>query len=152
MVDIKKILWPVDISYMDLNTNIIPYVNSLCLKYDADLHLVFVLNFSEQSLMLCANYIDVDMLCNNEIKEADEILSKFVKENISKDITAHTVSLVGQPVRAILEYADDKAIDLIIMGTQGRSRFEEFILGSVSKQIVKRAKAPVLTISPHINL
>jgi len=46
----------------------------------------------------------------------------------------------------------EKEIDLIIMGTRGRTGIGKMILGSVAEQILRQAPCPVLTVGPHVNL
>ena len=50
------------------------------------------------------------------------------------------------PANAILEYAADQAIDLIVMGTHGRSMVAHLLLGSVTETVVRSAACPVLTV------
>jgi nucleotide-binding universal stress UspA family protein len=52
----------------------------------------------------------------------------------------------GSPARAILDTATQEAVDLIVMGTHGRTGVGRAVLGSVAEQIVRRAPCPVLTI------
>lgn len=54
----------------------------------------------------------------------------------------------GSPITNILQYADEKKVDLIVMGTHGRHGFSHLLLGSVAENVVRRAKCPVLTIRP----
>ena len=58
-----------------------------------------------------------------------------------------TVTKVGKPARAILEYADDHDIDQIVMGSHGRSGIERTLLGSVAETVTRRARIPVTIIS-----
>ena len=46
----------------------------------------------------------------------------------------------------ILEYAEEKNIDLIVLGTRGRSGFEKLLLGSVASSVVKYAHCPVMVV------
>ncbi|MBZ6496893.1 universal stress protein [Natrinema longum] len=52
----------------------------------------------------------------------------------------------GPPARVILDYADDNEIDLIAMGTHGRSGFERHFLGSVTETVVRNAELPVFCV------
>ena len=49
----------------------------------------------------------------------------------------------GPPVRVILEYVEDNEIDLVVMGTHGRSGIERQLLGSVTENVVRHADVPV---------
>lgn len=53
---------------------------------------------------------------------------------------------VGFPVEQILKYADDKKVDLIIVGTQGHRGLSRLLLGSVAEKLVRLSKCPVLTV------
>ncbi len=67
-------------------------------------------------------------------------------------VTGREVELEEAVVRdvaaapAILDYADDHDIDLIVMGTHGRRGMRRMILGSVSEEVVRYASCPVLTV------
>jgi nucleotide-binding universal stress UspA family protein len=50
------------------------------------------------------------------------------------------------PARAILSYAQAKQIDLIVVGTHGRSGFAHLLLGSVAEHVVRSAPCSVLTV------
>lgn len=50
------------------------------------------------------------------------------------------------PPDAILDYVDDRGIDLVVMGTHGRRGFARVRFGSVTEEVVRRAAAPVLTV------
>ncbi|MBI2216878.1 MAG: universal stress protein [Candidatus Rokubacteria bacterium] len=53
----------------------------------------------------------------------------------------------GVPAREIVKYARDHAIDLIIMGTHGRTGMSRALLGSVAERVVRTAPCPVLTVA-----
>jgi nucleotide-binding universal stress UspA family protein len=52
----------------------------------------------------------------------------------------------GTPYRAIREYVDDEGIDLITMGTHGRTGLERYLLGSVAERTVRTSDLPVFTV------
>ena len=56
--------------------------------------------------------------------------------------------LTGTPARAILNYVEERDVDLIVMGTHGRTGLERYFLGSITEKIVRVADVPVLTVSP----
>jgi nucleotide-binding universal stress UspA family protein len=50
------------------------------------------------------------------------------------------------PHRAILQYASEREVDLVVMGTHGRTGVERYLLGSVTEKVVRRSDVPVLTV------
>lgn len=54
----------------------------------------------------------------------------------------------GSPVEGVLGYADDHGIDLIVLGTHGRSGPKRWLLGSVAERIVRGSNVPVLVVPP----
>lgn len=59
-----------------------------------------------------------------------------------------TAVLRGTPTRAVLGYADDHGIDVIVMGTHGRRGLSRYLIGSVTEKTVRLAERPVLTVAP----
>ena len=52
----------------------------------------------------------------------------------------------GRPSRALLGYADEHGVDLIAMGTRGRTGIERYLLGSTTARTVRRSEVPVLAV------
>jgi nucleotide-binding universal stress UspA family protein len=57
-----------------------------------------------------------------------------------------TAIVEGSPSRAIDEYVEREGIDLIAMGTHGRTGIERYLIGSVTERIVRTSDVPVLTV------
>ena len=53
--------------------------------------------------------------------------------------------ITGEPASAIARLAEDENVDMIVMGTHGRSGLSRLLMGSVAEAVVRRAKCPVLT-------
>jgi nucleotide-binding universal stress UspA family protein len=58
----------------------------------------------------------------------------------------------GVAVWQILEYAKEANVDLIVIGTHGRSPIAHALIGSVAERIVRKATCPVLTIRPPVRV
>ena len=52
--------------------------------------------------------------------------------------------ITGEPASAIARLAEDENVDMIAMGTHGRSGLSRLLMGSVAEAVVRRAKCPVL--------
>ena len=61
-------------------------------------------------------------------------------------VTRHSVA--GIPHSAITDYAETADIDLIVMGTHGRSGIDHYLIGSIAERVVRNASVPVLTVGP----
>jgi nucleotide-binding universal stress UspA family protein len=58
----------------------------------------------------------------------------------------------GNTWEVISNVIEQKEIDLIVLGTRGRTGLGKVILGSVAEQILRQSPRPVLTVGPHVNL
>ena len=59
---------------------------------------------------------------------------------------ARTLVTIGDPLDAIVDYAKREEIDLIVMGTHGRTGVAHALIGSVAERVVRMARCPVLTV------
>ncbi|WP_159886360.1 universal stress protein [Paenibacillus puerhi] len=73
-------------------------------------------------------------------EKAREHAAKFGASNIE------VTTLQGSPAKVILEYAVTTAADVIVIGSRGLSGIGEFVLGSVSHNVVQHARVPVLVV------
>jgi len=73
-------------------------------------------------------------------------LFKEIEDELKKEIRKRFLMKEGSAAEQILKTAEEKDIDIIVMGASGKHRLERFILGSVAEQVVRDAKCPVLTI------
>ena len=62
------------------------------------------------------------------------------------DVPVVVTSARGDPATEILRYAGSHAIDLVVVGTHGRSGFSRLLLGSVADRVVRNAACPVLAV------
>ena len=69
-----------------------------------------------------------------------------VEEKIADLPGAKVTMLQGPPAKAIIDYADEINCDLIVIGSRGLGGIREFVLGSVSHNVVQHAKVPILVI------
>ena len=83
---------------------------------------------------------------NQILKErSEENLKEFDKLNEDELKITHIVR-EGSPAKVILEVAKEENIDLIVMGSSGKSGFDRFIMGSVADKVVNSAKCAVLVV------
>ena len=81
-------------------------------------------------------------------EEARRQTGDFVAVRAAPEPEVRLTTLVeaGIPYATILDIAEREDVDLIVMGTHGRSGLSRFFLGSVTEKVVRHAHCPVLTI------
>ena len=84
-----------------------------------------------------------------ELVEAGERLVESVADELEGNgIDAPTHVATAIPREGIVDYAHERGIDLVVLGGHGRTRAQEFLLGSVAEGVVRRSDVPVLTVPP----
>jgi nucleotide-binding universal stress UspA family protein len=58
------------------------------------------------------------------------------------------VKAVGEPAAEIVSYAREQAMDLLVLGSHGRTGLEHALMGSVAERVVRKSRCPVLTVRP----
>ena len=86
-------------------------------------------------------------------KGAEDFLTRAAedlrKENIMIEIEIIQSSVHHGAAYAILDYAQNNKVDLIIMSTHGRSGISRWAFGSVTDKVIRHSKVPVLTVTPE---
>ena len=67
---------------------------------------------------------------------------------MAKEIGVNVISVLlqGHPAQEILDFAEKNDIDMIVLGTQGKTGIDRFLLGGVTEKVVRHAKAEVLVV------
>jgi nucleotide-binding universal stress UspA family protein len=142
----KKILCPLDFS--EFTDEIVDYAVSIAGKFGAELHFLHVipnLNYYTpyESFLTPENLIALESSIETEVgKDFDKIMKKI-------DMPVKKVIKNGAPFVEIIEYVKAESIDLVVMGTHGRSGIEHILIGSVAEKVVRKSPCPVLTIRPR---
>jgi nucleotide-binding universal stress UspA family protein len=78
---------------------------------------------------------------------ATEDLKKMLEQVVPSDAAVpYTHRLItGDPSTAIARLAEEEGVDMIVMGTHGRTGLTRLLMGSVAEAVVRRAPCPVLT-------
>ena len=150
MVQIKNILFPIELDFSEGNQKILPYVKSMADKYQADLHLLYVLRDPEGYATFYAPHLNLEKMVDEIAFEAGKKLEEYAQKNLADHKNVQTKVRIGGVAREIVEYAGEKNIDLIVMGTHGRKGLEAAFFGSVAQKVVKNSPVPVLTVNPTI--
>lgn len=83
-------------------------------------------------------------------ESAETIVQNAKQKGRDFDVDVQLVVRTGRPHREILAYAEQQGIDLLVLGTQGRTGLRKLVLGSVATSVIREATRPVLTISKNV--
>jgi nucleotide-binding universal stress UspA family protein len=141
-VQLKQILIPIDFS--DYSDQALRWGVSLAQKYGAQLLLLHVIPevLEEVSARESAGeQLVIDLTAEVEA-QLREIARQGLKEGVAVDVRVAD----GEPADAILRMARQEKVDLIVMGTHGRTGLSHLLLGSTAEAVVRAAACPVFTV------
>ena len=149
MMDLNNILVATD--FGDASDAALRYGVELARRFGAHLHVVHVTSDLAASPNAGAGMpIDLGTTQQALDEAARRELENLMPEPERSDLGARLVVVTSaRPAPAILSYARDCEIDLIIVGTHGRRGLGYFFLGSVAQHVSRLAQCPVLTVRAH---
>ena len=149
-LSIRKILVTIDGS--ENSKKAAEYAISLTKKYNAQLIILYVLyselGFAYSNVLGVATPKAINDVLETQKKDVqkwfDEIKNKLKSTNIPvmDKIIISASSIVGE----IVGFADKEKVDLIILGTRGRTGFKKLLLGSVAEGVVTHSSCPVMVV------
>jgi nucleotide-binding universal stress UspA family protein len=140
-MNVKNILCPVDFS--NSGDAAMSYAASLAKEYQAELHLVHV--YEQPFAYVDGGFASAPVPAVPPADmEAEEAKLEAVKPE--KDVKFLRQFIVGSPADELVNYAKEQNIDLVVMGTHGRTGLNRLLMGSIAEGIVRRSPCPVLTI------
>ena len=144
MIALKRILVATDFS--ETADAALRYGRALARNFGATLHVLHVAH--DFSARMGDTFLAVmPELVADVVKDAKRRLREQVVDNDSNPPPVVPVVITASaPAAAIVDYANDKEIDLIVIGTQGRGGVAHLMMGSVAERVVRTARCPVLTV------
>ena len=91
---------------------------------------------------------DVTRVYEAQRRWAEDTLRTRAAGAEARGVTSRWVLRVGVPFEQIVAAAADEKVDMIVIGTHGRSGLNRLLLGSVAERVVRVAPCPVLTVRP----
>jgi len=82
-------------------------------------------------------------LLETEANNAVQNVEQLAKQS---GVDAETIVLEGHPSNEIIDFAQKNGIDVIVMGTLGKSGLDRFLLGSVAEKVTRNSPVPVLVV------
>jgi nucleotide-binding universal stress UspA family protein len=79
-------------------------------------------------------------------KKLTDQYNMVVSREIKNVLRVEEITRIGVPFLEIIKVAKEKEVDLIVMGTHGRTGLAHVLIGSVAEKVVHHAHCPVLTV------
>ncbi len=120
-------------------------------KYDATVHALYVFDVDATNLALGTE--QVERIRRGKLDEMPEVREKADEATgyVAQIAGDHGVPVeehvtAGEPARAIRKFVEDNDVDLVVMGSHGRSGLSRVVLGSVAEKVLRRTRLPVLVV------
>jgi nucleotide-binding universal stress UspA family protein len=146
MIAIKKVLVATDFSAP--STTAVNYARAMARAFGAELH---VLHIFEPLWITSADVVGGGVALATMIQGLEDTARKQLEEAATeedrRELKAVTAMITSEsPAREIARYANEQKVDLLVIGTHGRSGITRMLIGSVAEKVVRLAPCPVLTV------
>jgi universal stress protein A len=143
---IARILVPIDFSAT--SECAVTYAKMVAATFGASLHLLHVMDDVVTSGALATEScggmpVGFDEACH--LDEGTRLCNLLSREEVTR-FHATSAVVFGTTSSAIVRYAAEQNIDLIVMGTHGRSGIAQTVIGSVAERVIRHAGCSVLTV------
>ncbi len=146
---IKKILLPTDGS--DRSMDAARYAMSLAKQTNAS---ILVLSVVDERVKSIETAPDPVAFLESAFMEAAKTYVEAAENEIKKEgISVSKAVRIGNPADEIIKEAEESAVDLIIIGSHGRTRIQSALLGSVTMSVIhKETNIPVLIVRKGVKI
>jgi len=152
-IAIRNILFATDFSA--ISDSAMPFARAVARHYQARLHLLHVLlpaaylpvqpePYTPSAPGLAREYYEVARA------EAQRKLARLYDRGQLAGILWDSAIREGEIAREIAAAIAEYQVDLVVLGTHGRSGFRKLLLGSVAEEVFRTATCPVLTAGPRL--
>jgi universal stress protein A len=149
VIALKNVLIAAD--FGDSSRAALAYAREVASSFSATLHIVHVVDdLAARGTPLLGPAMDLSGFQTESENDARGKLGAMLDDEARASGTLTAVLTSSHPASAILAYAGDAHIDLIVAGTHGRSGFADMFMGSVAQEIVRKALCPVLTVRQSV--
>jgi nucleotide-binding universal stress UspA family protein len=143
-MQIKTILFPTDFS--NGARAAMDHAVSLAKDYNARLVLLYVVQDISIAEWYIPSSLSVTDLLEDMQKSASQEMDKWAAEVSTKIQDVEKMVVRGVPFVEIIRTAREKKVDLIVIGTHGRTGIDHLLFGSTAEKVVRKAPCPVLTV------
>ena len=141
---IEKILFPTDFS--EGSDNAVLYPIDLAKQYNATLFIIHIVYDVIQTTGWDVPHLPLEQLDKDLTEGSERQLDEFCTEVIHGVDKVEKRTIMGVPHQEIVQFAEDEKIDLVVIGTHGRTGLDRALFGSTAERVVRMAPCPVLSV------
>ena len=116
-------------------------------RFDARLLLLHVLHDPAEAPGFYSSKKAGKKVFRNMEEAASRMMDEFVAEYLKKRTKFETRIAPGLPAEQVVHLAKSEKVDVIVMGTHGRSGLKRLMIGSVTDKVIRSAPCPVLVVN-----
>ena len=143
-MEIKSILFPTDFS--EGSAEALKYAVEFANRYGAKLYVLHVIYDVAKASGWYVPHVSMDAIYKDIQEGARKELDNFAVNELGGLKNIERIVLTGVPYQEIMNCAVKNKIDMIIIGTHGRTGIDRILFGSTAAQVVRNAPCPVLTV------
>jgi nucleotide-binding universal stress UspA family protein len=91
--------------------------------------------------------LSIDVFRRSGNESLNRVRTELASGNLRVDAT---LCEANNPAAAVLEAAQDKSVNLLVIGTRGHKGLARLVLGSTAEELIHRANCPILAIGPGV--
>ncbi len=141
MIHIQKILCPIDFSAPSRNA--LRYASEFAKAMNAKITVMHVIQPQPIAADVNVPYVPLEVDLE---KNAREELEHLVKETVQEGVLVEQIIAFGLPSDCVIAQAKKENVDLIILGTHGRTGISRLLMGSTAESVIRHAACPVLVV------
>jgi nucleotide-binding universal stress UspA family protein len=144
MIKLEKILFPTDFS--DFSGYAASFAVSFAMDYKATLYILHVIELPLGIPGIYTLGVSERELNQTTERLVREELEKASSRELLRSLKYEVACVKGKPFHEIIKFADETGIDMIVMGTRGRTGLESVLLGSTAEKVLRGASIPVFVV------
>jgi nucleotide-binding universal stress UspA family protein len=144
-IELKRILYATDLS--DASLSALPLVSTIARQYRSQVFVANIWSPIPYTMVTPENASTVD---RTEEEEARARTTALLATPQLRRLPVTVIVEPGSPVVELTRMVRQQKIDLVIVGTHGRTGFKHLVMGSVAEELLRTLACPVLTVGPNV--
>ena len=144
-IALKNVLFATDFS--SCSNAALPYALSVARRYAATLYAAHVMPTRAEMVLLSPETWPT--LAEEEDKRVRACFKQLEKQ--LQELPHEVLMPMGKVAATLAQVVEERRIDMLVLGTHGRTGVGKLFLGSVAEEVFRRAACPVLTVGPQVS-